>query len=102
MISCVDGEKRGVSTRSVAAREIAHIGAVLIHDGEPLDAALLRAAFIDEHDAAVEIALLAGEALVDRIRDDVRDAPPVVLRREILLSGELLRRKHVPQAELRP
>ncbi len=45
---------------------------------------------VDEHHAAVEIALLAGEALIDRVGDDVRDAPPVVRRGEILLAGELL------------
>ena len=53
---------------------------------EPLDAALLRPGLVDEHDAGVEIALLAGEALVDRVGDDVRDAPPVVRRGEILLA----------------
>ena len=37
--------------------------------------------FVDEHDARVEIALLAGQPLVDRIRDDVADAPPIVRRR---------------------
>ena len=40
-----------------AARQDAHVGAVLVHDGEPLDALLLRPGFVDEHDAAVEIAL---------------------------------------------
>ena len=48
----------------------------------------------------VEIALLAGEALVDRVGDDVRDAPPVVRRGEILLAGQLLAGEHVPQPEL--
>ena len=32
---------------------------------EALDAALLRAGLVDEHDAGVEIALLAGQPLVD-------------------------------------
>ncbi len=83
----------------VAAREIAHIGAVLIHDGEPLDAPLRRAGLVDEHDAAVEIAAVAGEPLVDRVRDDVGDAAPIVRRREILLAVELLAGEHVPQPE---
>ena len=54
-----------------AARQIAHIGAVLVHQRQPLDAAFLGAGLVDEHDAAVEIALLAGEALVDLVGDDV-------------------------------
>ena len=83
----------------VAAREIAHIGAVLVHDGEPLDARGARTGLVDEHDAAVEIAAVAGELLVDRVRDDVGDAAPVVRRGEILLAGELLAGEHVPQPE---
>ena len=55
---------------------------------------------VDEHDAAVEIALLAGEPLVDRVGDDVGDAAPIVGRGEILLAGELLAGEHVPQPEL--
>ena len=69
---------------------------------EPLDAALLRAGLVDEDDAGVEIALLAGQPLVDRIGDDVRDAAPVVRRGEVLLAGELLAGEHVPQPELAP
>ena len=84
----------------VAAGEIAHVGAVLVHDREPLDAALGRPGLVDEHDAGVEVALIAGQALVDRIRNDVSDAPPIVGGGEILLAGELLARQHVPQPEL--
>src|SRR6266571_5610917 len=62
----------------VAAGEVAYAGAILVHDGEPLDPALLRARLVDEDNAAVEVALLAGEALIDRIRDEMPDAPPVV------------------------
>ena len=42
---------------------------------------LLRPGLVDEDDAGVEIALLAGQPLVDRVGDDVGDAPPVVRRR---------------------
>ena len=66
---------------------------------QPLDAALLGAALIDEHHAAVEIALLAGQALIDLVGDDVRDAPPVFRRGEILLAGELLAGDDIPQTE---
>ena len=100
MISCVDGEKRGVSTRSSPRVEITHVGAVLVHDGEPLDAAFRRPGFVDEHDAGVEITLFAGEPFVDGVRDDVGDAAPIVGRGEILLAGELLAGEHVPEPEL--
>ena len=83
----------------IAAGEIAHVGAVLIHDGEPLDAPLLRAGLVHEHDAAVEIAFLAGQPFVNGIRNDVRDAAPIVRRGEILLAGELLSGQHVPKTE---
>ena len=99
MISCVDGENRGVEHELVAAGQVAHIGAVLVHDGEPLDAVLLRPGLVDEDDAGVEIALLAGEPFVDRVRDDVGDAAPIVRRGEILLAGKLLAGEHVPQPE---
>ena len=64
----------------VAAREIAHIGAVLIHDRETLRAPVAGAGLVDEDDAGVEIAHLAGEALVDLVGDDVGEAPVVVRR----------------------
>ena len=96
----MDGREARRQHQVVAAREIAHAGAVLIHDGQPLDAPVLRPGLVDEHDAAVEIAFLAGEPLVDRVGDDVRDAPPVVGRREVLLAVELLAGEHVPQPEL--
>ncbi len=101
MISWVEGEKRGVSTRSAPRGQIVHVGTVLVHHRQPLDAPLRRSALVDEHDAAVEIALFAGQALVDLVRDDVRDAPPVFGRGEILLAGELLAGDDVPQPELR-
>src|SRR5262249_31580101 len=37
----------------VTASEVAHIGAILVHDSEPLDAAFLRARLVDKDDAAV-------------------------------------------------
>ena len=82
-----------------AAREIAHVGAVLIHECEPLDAAVLRPGLVDEHHAAVEIALLAGEPLVDRVRDDVSDAAPVVRRGVVLLAVAAAGRRTRPRAE---
>ena len=85
-----------------AARQIAHIGAVLIHQRQPLDAAFRRAAFVDEHHAAVEIALLAGQALIDLVGNDVRDPPPVFRRGEILLAGRVAGRWRRPTAGIRP
>ncbi len=94
----VRAEARG-EHELLAAREVAHIGAVLIHDGETLDAALLGSGLVDEHDARIEIALLAGEPLVDRVGDEVGDAAPVVGLGEELGAGELLAGEHVPQPE---
>jgi hypothetical protein len=102
VISCVDGEKRGGQHEVIATREIADVGAVLVHDGQALDATLCRPGLVDEHDAAVEIALLAGKPLIDRVGDDVGDTPPIVRRREILLPGELAGRRPRPRAETRP
>ena len=59
------------------------------------------AGLVDEHHAAVEIALLAGQPLIDLVGDDVGDAAPVFRRGEILLAGELLAGDDVPQAEFR-
>ena len=55
---------------------------------------------VDEHDARVEIALLAGDALIDRVGDDVADAPRILRLGEELLAGELLAGIGVPQPEL--
>src|SRR5262249_45638444 len=59
------------------AGEVAHVGAVLIHQREPFDTPLLRTGFVDEDDADVEIALLAGDPLVDGVGNDVGDASPI-------------------------
>ena len=60
------------------------------------------AGLVDEHDVAVEIALLAGDALVDRVGNDVREAAPIFGRRYILLPGsKRLAAENIPEAELR-
>ncbi len=100
MTSWLVGEKRGVSTRSSPRVEVGHVGAVLVHDGEALDPLLLGAGLVDEDDAGVEIALLAGEPLIDGVGDDVGDAAPVLRLGEILLADQLLAGEHVPQPEL--
>ena len=48
----------------------------------------------------VEVALLAGQPLVDRVGDDVAEATPVVGRGRELLAVELLAGEHVPQANV--
>src|SRR5262249_54766783 len=55
---------------------------------------------VDEDDAAVEIAFLAGDPLVDGVRDDVGDPPPIVGGGVVLLAAQLLAGEHVPQPEL--
>ena len=65
------------------------VGAVLVHDRQPLDAVFLRAGLVDIDDTGVEIAFFARQALVDRVGDDVGDAAPVGLVGEELLADEL-------------
>src|SRR3546814_3426606 len=61
----------------VAAGQEAVVGAVLVHDGQTLDAPVLRPLLGDVHDLRIEIALLAGEPLVDLVGDAVGDRAPV-------------------------
>ena len=53
-------------------------------------------AFGNEDDAGVEIALLAGDALIDGVGDHMGDAPPVLRRGEELLA------QHLAFADRRP
>ncbi len=85
----------------VAARQIAHIGAVLVHDREALAAVLRRAGLVDEDDAGIEKALLAGDAREDRIRNDVRDAARIVGVGDILLACDLRARRPRPRGGTR-
>src|SRR5207302_746786 len=100
-----DGIGRGREARRehevIAPREITYIRAILIHERQALDAPLLWPGFVDEHDATVEIAFVSGEPLIDRVRDDMGDATPVVGRRRVLLAMELLAGKYIPQPKLR-
>ena len=75
---------------------------VLVHDREPFLAAVAGAALRDVDDARIEVAVLAGDALVDGVRDDVRDAAPVVRHRVIGEPDHLLFGEHVPEPELGP
>jgi hypothetical protein len=59
-----------------------------------------RAGLADVGHAGVEVALLAGEPLVDDVGHLVRDAPPARVGRVEAQAAELLAREHVPQAEL--
>ena len=59
-----------------------------------------RAGLGDVGDAGVEVALLAGHALVDRVGDDVREAPPVVGLAGEGETGRLLADDDVPQPEI--
>jgi len=91
------GENRGVA-------QLAVVGAVLVHDGEPLDAAFERTGFRDIDDLRVEISVFAGQLLVDDIRDHVRDlANALCLRGEFVRnSGQLGLLEDVPQAKVSP
>src|SRR5437879_13015378 len=73
--------------------------AVLVHDGEPLDAAVGRGGFGDVDPPGIEITVLAGNTLIDLVGDYVRDAPPVLRRRGIAETSEVLLGEHIPESE---
>ena len=83
-----------------AVGDVAVVGAVLVHDGDALDARVERAGLGDIGDAGVEVALLAGHALVDRVGDDVGEPPPVGGLAGEGEPGRLLADHDVPQAEV--
>jgi hypothetical protein len=60
--------KAGREHEVVATGEIAQIGAILVHQREPLGPPIFGAGLVYEDHAAIEIALFAGQALVDRVR----------------------------------
>ena len=55
--------------------------AVLVHDGQTLDALLLRSAFRHIDDLRIEIAVFAGNPFVDGIGNHMGDAAPTLRRR---------------------
>jgi len=58
------------------------------------------AGLVDKHDVAVEVALFAGDALVDCVRNDVRETTPIFRRRNILPTiSQLLAAEDVPETE---
>ena len=73
-----------------------HIEAVLVHDRQALNPLVLGARFVDEHDPGVEIALLAGDSLVDGVGNDMADAARILRPGEELLARELLPGEDVP------
>src|SRR5204863_309797 len=77
-----------------------HVGTVLVHQGEALGAAVLGPGLVDEHDLGVEIALFAGEALVNLVGDQMAEPAPLRLPDGEALLRELAAREHVPQTEL--
>ena len=90
-----------MTTSSSPLAQIFDVGAVHVHDREALAPLLLRPGLVDEHDAGVEKALLAGDAREHRVGDHVRDAARVRGVGRVLLARDLLAARGVPQAELR-
>ena len=78
MISWFVGENRGRQNQFLALPQQTDVGAVLVHDREPLDAILRRTGLVDKDDTRIEIALLARQTLVDAVGDHVGNAPPVL------------------------
>ena len=90
----------GRQNNVVAVGQHAHVLAVLVHDRQLPLAVDLRAAFGDEDDAGVEVALFTGDPLIDRVGDHVGDAAPVLRIGEELLAHHLLATEGIPKAEL--
>ena len=72
------------------------VGAVLIHDGETLEAVVLGPSLVDEYDTRVEVALLQRQLLVDLVGDDVPDPAPIGSDRGELLACQWLTEHDVP------
>ncbi len=70
--------------------------AVLIHDRQALDPAVARPGPGDVGDPCIEIALLAQQALVDHVADDMGDPAPVGGGGGVGGALDLLARQHVP------
>src|SRR5262245_65964476 len=85
----------------VATCQIAHPCTVLIHDGKALHSPVFRTSFIHEHDSTVEISLLAGEALINRVRNYVCDTSPIVRRRQVLFAVKLLACENMRETTVR-
>ena len=81
-------ETRGERDR-LAIGDEAVIGTVRIHDRQPLGAVILRAAFGDIGDAAVEEGAFAGQARIDGVGAFVRGAAPVRRLDDEALTGQL-------------
>ena len=84
-------EPRGQHQLAALAQQ-AHVGAVLVHEGQPLAAPVLGARLVDEGDLGVEVAPLAGQALVDLVGGAVGKAAPLVGVRGEALADQLARR----------
>ena len=80
-------------------REVARARAVLVHQHQPLAAVVPGARLRDEDDAAVEIAFLAGDLLVDGVGDLVSEAAPVFGQGGVCHAHNLLLGEHVPEPE---
>ena len=63
-----------------------HVGPVLVHDGEALVAPVLGTGLVDEDDLRVEVALLAREALIDLVGDQVPEPAPLALAHDEALG----------------
>ena len=73
---------------------------VLIHDGQALDAPVLRPAFGDVDDSGVEVSGFARDPLVDGVGDEMGQPSPPGGRRLIDETRHLLLGDDVPKPEL--
>src|SRR5690606_37453151 len=89
---------RGQNDRTAIGQEFM-IGAILVHDSQTLHALICGAGFVNVDDARIEVAAFTGELLIDRVRDNMRDAAPVLVIGKELLTDELLASKGVPETK---
>ena len=85
----------------VAVGEVSDVGPIHVHQRQALAPIGLGAALVDEHHPAVEETLLTGNARKDGVGDQMADTPHVFAVGGILLAGDLLAGRGIPQPELR-
>ena len=76
------------------------VGAILIHDRQAFDAARGWPGFGDIHQAGVEITALSGQALINHIRNNMGQTPPIAGYGGHRLTFQLRFGVNIPEAEL--
>ena len=75
---------------------------VLIHNSKALDTSLLWATFSDIDDPGIEIPILAGNTVINRVGDNMRNASPIHSCCREGPANHLRFRKDVPKTKFNP